>query len=186
MICYVTRCVRVRNNDFFVQMSLAAPPRPFVNANGGDEWRFACLKKGEDPSFLKKYVDEFENKKSITLSTTSCKPDRVWMDYVGSDQAKELWKGFSESILGESYYEEQEDDERFERWYGDICSSLWQDIVLFSEVEVLRIQGLTIPDFKIFANMPDLRVLELVGTSFSSDAGIDCLYGLEQLCCFMD
>ncbi len=101
------------DNDFFIQMSLAVPPQPFVNKSGGDEWRCACFKKGEDPAFVKKYVEEFENKKSITLSTTSCKPDKEWSDYVSSDKAGELWKSFSES-------------------------------------------------------------------------GMDCLYGLEQLCCWMD
>lgn len=122
------------DNDFFIQMSLETPPTPFVNSDGGDEWLFACFKRGDAPDLLRKYEDEYEGKKTISLSTTDCEPDSKWSEYIDSDKPQELWENFQKSV----------------------------------------------------SKMPKLRVLELVGTYFSSEEGMDRLYDLEQLCCWTD
>lgn len=174
------------DNDFCVQMSLETPPKPFVNSDGGDEWLFACFKRGDAPDLLRKYEDEYEGKKTISLSTTDCEPDSKWSEYIDSDKPQELWENFQKSVCGENYYEQYEDDEQFDNWYNGVADSLWQDIELFLGLEVLRVQGLKMPNFKSFSKMPKLRVLELVGTYFSSDESMDRLYDLEQLCCWTD
>ena len=63
---------------------------------------------------------------------------------------------------------------------------LYRDILHFTGVQVLRITELVMPDYKVFQEMKQLRVLELVETHFASDEGCGCLKGLQQLACWLD
>ena len=170
------------NNDFFIEMSLEIPPKPFVDTEGGDEWML-CL-RGEDISRL---VDDFkvrEGDLQIYMFGLE-REDENWMKYARSVKARKLWKDFAQSLHRENYYEEH-DEEEFEKWYDGVAESMWQDITLFSGVEVLRIKGLKIPDFSILKSFPGLRTAEFVETVFQTAKDIERLNGLEQLSCYLD
>lgn len=169
------------DNNFFVEMSLEEPPKPFVNTDGGDEWAL-CL-RGED---IAKLIEKFKNKTNIRLSMYRLwSEDEEWQKYCYSYKTKRLWERFSEGIFEERYFEVHSDDD-FDEWYDGVCTSLWPDLALFTGVEVLRVQGLQIPDLTILDNFCDLRALELVETSFVSTDGIERLNKLEQLACWLD
>ncbi len=169
-------------NDFFIEMSLEQPPKPFVNTDGGDEW-ILCLRGGE----IAKLAEDYKDKSNAILSMyyLDYEEDDDWQEYCCSTKVRTTWEKFTEGIVMESYYEEH-DDEEFDDWYDGVRGSLWRDIVLFTGVEVLRIQGTQIPDLTVLDKFPDLRVLELVETLFVSTDGIENLNKLEQLSCWRD
>lgn len=170
------------DNDFFIELSREVPPKPFVNTDGGDEW-LCCLRNGD----IAKLVEKYQGKTNIQMSCFGIKrtEDAEWRNYCYSDEAREKWETFRESVSDARYYEELPDDE-FEKWYDSVRENTWRDISLFTGVEVLRIQGLVIPDFKIMDNFPNLRAAEFVETVFASSDGIGNLLKLEQLSCWMD
>ena len=169
-------------NDFFIELSLEKPPKPFVNTDGGDEW-ILCLRGRE----IAKLVEDYKNKSNAILSMyyLDYEEDNDWQEYCCSTKVQTTWEKFTESIVMESYYEEL-DDEEFDEWYDGVCDTLWQDMVRFAGVEVLRIQGTHIPDLTVLDKFPGLRVLELVETMFVSTNGIENLKNLEQLACWRD
>lgn len=169
------------NNDFFIELSVEQPLKPFVNSNGGDEWLF-CL-RGDD---ISKLVEEYNGRENAQLSMYGLdREDDKWQKYACSKKAEKLWETFSKSIKGANYYEQLSDDE-FEKWYDDIRENAYRDIAFFTGVEVLRIQGLKFPDFGFLDAMPNLRVAEFVETVFVSTVGIEKLLGLEQIACWLD
>lgn len=169
------------DNDFFIEMSLQSPPRPFVNTDGGDEWAF-CL-RGED---IARLTEKFKDKTNIRLSMykLGCE-DKEWQRYCFSDEAKKLWEKFRESVVGERYYEEHSDFE-FDIWYEGVRAELSRDPVLFTGVEVLRVKGLELPSPAVLEKFSELRAAEFVETLFLSTDGIDVLQNLEQLSCRLD
>lgn len=170
------------DNDYYIKMSLETPPKPFVCTEGGDEWMF-CLRQDDISPLLEKYKE----KKDIQLSfDLDVEEDEKWSDYVWSDEAKTKWESFAQSITENHYYEQIEDYDEWNKWYENVRVNAWKDICLFKGIEVLKIQGLCIPDFGVFGQLPDLRCLELVETAFDSGKDISGLGKLEQLCCWMD
>lgn len=170
------------DNDFFVEMSVGEPPKPFVNTDGGDEWTF-CL-RGADIAML---VEEYKGKTNVRLSMYGFESeDEKWADYCSSDKAEKLWERFSGSVVGEHYYEKFDSDDEFGKWYGGVRASLWRDLALFTGVEVLRVQGLEIPDLTFLEKFTSLRAAEFVETVFASMDGIEGLNKLEQLSCWLD
>lgn len=170
------------NNDFFVEMSLEAPPKPFVDSDGGDEWT-CCLRGGDIAPLVEKFKDEKSDVQIFMFGLE--REDEEWEDYASSDEAEELWSDFSESLVSESYYEEHKGDD-FDAWYDGVRNGAWRDITLFTGVEVLRIKGLRFPDFSFLQSFPELRVAEFVETTFDTAKDIERLNGLEQLSCYLD
>ncbi len=171
------------DNDYYIKMSLETPPKPFVCTEGGDEWAFCCLRQDDILPVLEKYKDEKDIRLSFGLTIEE---DEKWSDYVWSDEAKTKWKSFSQSITENHYYEQIEDYDEWYKWYNNVRINAWKDISLFKGVEVLKIQGLCLPDFSVFSQLPNLRCLELVETTFDSGQDISGLGKLEQLCCWMN
>lgn len=168
-------------NDFFIEISLEEPPKPFVNTDGGDEW--ACCLRGED---IAKLTEKFNGEMNVRLSMFGLyRKDEEWQKYCYSNKAKMLWRKFTESVVKERYFEKHEDDE-FDEWYDGVCASLWCDLALFTGVEVLRLQGMEIPDLTFLEKFTNLRTAELVETKFVSTDGIEILNRLEQLACWLD
>lgn len=170
------------DNDFFIDLSRETPPKPFVNTDGGDEW-ICCLRNGD----IAKLVEKYRGKTNIQMSCFGIdRPDDAdWRNYCFSDEAKEKWNKFRESISDALYYEELPDDE-FERWYYGVTENTWRDVAEFTGAEVLRVHGLEFPDFKFLENFHNLRAVEFVETVFTSAEGIENLLKLEQLSCWMD
>lgn len=169
-------------NDFFIEMSVEDPPKPFVNTDGGDEWAF-CL-RGEDIAEL---IEKFKGKTNTWLSMFGLgSEDKEWQRYCYSNKAERLWKTFTESIIEERCYEKYDNDEEFEKWYDGVSASLRRDLALFTGVEVLRVYGLQIPDLTFLEKFTNLRTAEFVETEFASTNGIERLNKLEQLACWLD
>lgn len=177
-------------NGFFVEASLQSPPDPFINTDGGDEWILCLL--GDSVALNKegniaKLVEEYKGKENAVLSMFGLENrDREWQEYAESKDARKRWREFSKSVKSGSHSALIDDDDKFERWYDEICVNAHKDIALFSGLEVLRVQGLRFPDLGFLDNLPDLRVLELVETVFESTEGIEKLTRLEQLACWRD
>lgn len=169
-------------NDFFIEISLEQPPKPFVNSDGGDEWAF-CL-RGND---ISKLVEKFKGRNNEQLSMFGLeREDEEWQEFVYSRKTKKIWENFVKSVKTAHYYEKFDDDDKFDEWYDGVAESAYQDIALFTGLEVLRIQGLKIPDLTFLDKLSDLRVIELVETEFVSTVGIEKLTCLEQVACWLD
>ena len=173
-------------NDFFIEISLEQPPKPFVNSDGGDEWAF-CL-RGED---ISKLVEEYKGKNNVHISMYGLdREDEEWNDIVYSEEAEKAWESFKKSVKTSNYYESFEDDEsceKWDKWYDGVEGSAHKDIELFTGLEVLRVQGLTnVPDLTFLDKLPQLRAIELVETEFVSFVGIEKLERLEQVSCWLD
>lgn len=169
-------------NDFFIEMSLEQPPKPFVNFDGGDEWTY-CL-RGAD---IKPLIEKFKGKTDVELSMFGLdKEDEEWEEIIFTEKSESLWKKFSKCVFKDRHYEKHTDLDEWDAWYDGVSASLWRDITLFTGIEVLRIQGLDIPDLTFLDNFPDLRALELVETKFAKTDGIEKLECLEQLACWLD
>lgn len=170
------------DNDFFIEMSVEEPPKPFVNTDGGDEWAF-CLRGGD----IAKLIEENEGETDVQLSMHGLAgEDKEWENYCYSGKAKKIWAKFTESVVEEHYYEKHDSDDEFEKWYDGVQASLWHDLALFTGVEVLRVQGLEIPDLTFLEKFTSLRAAEFVETAFVSTEGIEGLNRLEQLACWLD
>ncbi len=175
------------DGEFFIQMSLENPPLPFVSPNGGDEWGYCCIRDNNLKNFIDEMVEENANSTDIELSLgLSDYKDEEMKQYAYSNKAKILWNIFEESIISDTYYEKFEDDEAYDIWYEHNQINIAKDIVHFKGVQVLRINGLILEEFNIFKELPELKVLELVETTFYSIKGIENLKRLEQLCCWVD
>lgn len=169
------------DNNFFVEMSLEEPPKPFVNTDGGDEWAL-CLRGGD----IAKLTETYKGEENVRLSMFGLESeDKEWQKYCYSYKTKRLWERFSEGIFEERYFEKHSDDD-FDEWYDGVSASLWCDLALFTGVEVLRVQGLEIPDFTFLEKFTDLRAAEFAETLFASTNGIEILNRLEQLACWLD
>lgn len=166
------------DNDFMIALSKEYPPEPFSDTSGGDEWIYAL--RGEDiEKFLKDESTDFHQLSFFgfdheeNLSADSRKAEKKWNDYQAA-------------IYEESYYEEIEDEDKWEQWYEDTSKNVYKDLKLFTGLTVLRIQGTEMPDYTVFAGMENLKVMELVETYFENRDGIEKLYELEQLSCWLD
>lgn len=169
------------DNGFFIELSTEEPPRPFVNCDGGDEW-LCCLRGGD----ISKLVDRFKGRESFQLTNFGLRSeDREWHNYVFSKDARDLWSTFSKSVKRVDHGALLDDDE-FDEWYDGVRAEAWRDIKLFSGIEVLRIQGLCLPDLGFINALPELRVAELVETEFEKSDGIENLLKLEQVSCWLD
>lgn len=170
-------------NNFFIEISLEQPPKPFVNSDGGDEW--GCCLRGED---ISKLVEKFKGRKNEQLSMFGLyREDEEWQKYVYSRKTKKIWEDFKKSVKTAHYYEKFEDDDEWDKWYDGVAESAYKDIELFTGLEVLRIQGLNkVPDLTFLDKLPDLRAIELVETEFTSTEGIEKLTCLEQVACWLD
>lgn len=169
------------DNGFFIELSTEEPPRPFVNCDGGDEW-LCCLRGGDIP----KLVNRFKGGESFQLTNFGLRSeDNEWRNYVFSKDARDLWSTFSKSVKRVDHGALLDDDE-FDEWYESVRAEAWRDIKLFSGVEVMRIQGLCIPDLGFINVLPELRVVEFVETEFEKSDGIENLLKLEQVSCWLD
>lgn len=170
-------------NNFFIEISLEQPPKPFVNSDGGDEWAY-CL-RGED---ISKLVEKFKGRNNERLSMYGLdREDEEWQEYTYSKKAEKVWENFKKSVKTTKYYESFDDDDEWDKWYDGVAESAYKDIELFTGLEVLRVQGLDkIPDLTFLDKLPDLRVIELVETEFTSTDGIEKLIRLEQVACWLD
>lgn len=164
--------------DFIAEMSTSSPPDPFVDTDGGDEWFACCLREEQIARFIREkglrhtklYAFGFEHEK--------------WA-YARERKARENWERFKDTIK-KSVYPEQTEYPNDEAWYENTASSFWQDIPLFSGLEVLRVMGGSFPDFKPLDTLKNLKAAEFVSTSFAADDAIEGLSRLKQLCCWMD
>lgn len=166
------------DNDFIIQMSTENPPEPFADTDGGDEWIFAV--RGKD---IEKFLtDSHTDLHQLSVFGFECEED----SYASSRNAEKKWEGYRDSIYEERYYEQIEDYDKWKQWYENVKLNLYRDLKLFSGLTVLRIQGMELPDFTVFETMKNLKVLELVGTGFCEKDGVEKLYGLKQLACWLD
>lgn len=170
------------DNNFFIEVSVEQPPKPFVDSEGGDEW-YLCLRGGDIARLVEKFKDNTSDVRIFMFGLT--REDKDWIKYVSSREAKRLWSDFSESLLRERYYEKHDNDDEFDAWYDDVAQNTWRDVTLFTGVEVLRINGLEFSDFSFLESFPNLRVAEFVETMFRSAKDIERLNGLEQLSCYL-
>lgn len=166
------------DNDFIIELSEQRPPDPFADTDGGDEWIFAL--QGED---IRKFLTDPD--------TDLHRLSAFGFEYeenpaAGSHKARKNWNDYRETIYQERYYEKIEDDEQWEQWYEETRGNIYKDLSLFTGLFVLRIQGTAMPDYTVFARMEHLAVLELVGTCFANQGGMERLYGLKQLSCWLD
>lgn len=167
------------DNDFFIEVSREVPPEPFADTDGGDEWIFAL--RGDD---IKRFLDDGDTDFSQPYVSYTFEHEEN-MD-AHSQKAVKAWGKYRESICGEHYYEAFEDEDEWEKWYQNTAENMYRDISYFKGVRVLRIQGLKIPDYTVFAGMDRLAVLELVETMFQDKKGYEKLYDLKQLSCWLD
>lgn len=188
--------------DYTIEMSTAVPPKPFRDIYGGDEWE---IDGGAHVTgrFIRLYIDYMkENPFDLTDWYTKehffqLPPFDVWPEfqeeYVESEIEEEEedckdiekeWKSFEKTILCERYREEFSNDDAHTEWYRRTGRAIWQDISLFTGLEVLRLYKTDYQDMTFLRAMPLLRVLEVAETRFVSLEGIDDLVRLKQLCCW--
>ena len=172
-------------NGFEVQLSTQTPPEPFSDTDGGDEW-ICCLRGKNIEAFLNQ-----ENKRNLLL------PSRFGFDnedFMGaqSDEAEALWEEYKKSLVAGNDFmtvlqlAQAEGKEATDKRFDSLMSELYRDIVKFKGVQVLRIDGLSMPDYHVFEEMKQLKVLELVEVNFASFEGYECLMNLQQFACWMD
>lgn len=165
-------------NDFIIALSEEYPPEPFSDTDGGDEWIFAL--RGEN-------IQKFLENPDTNLNQLSFWEFEQAEDlYAQSEKAVQNWEKYKKSIYREHYCEQTENEDKWEQWYYDVSHSLYKDLKLFSGLVVLRIQGLGLPDYTIFEEMKNLKVLELIEIYFESSNGKENLYNLNQLACWFD
>ena len=70
------------------------------------------------------------------------------------------------------------------KWAEDFDIS--EDIEKLSELEVLRINNFTFDNYEFFGVLRNLRVVEVQETVFQDSKGVENLYKLQQLCCWLD
>lgn len=167
------------DNDFFIEVSREVPPEPFADTDGGDEWIFAL--RDDD---IKRFLDDGDTDFSQLYVSYTFEHEEN-MDAC-SQKAVKAWEQYRESICGERYYESFEDEDEWEKWYQNTAENTYRDISYFKGIRVLRIQGLKIPDYTVFAGMDRLAVLELAETVFQDKKGYEKLYDLKQLSCWLD
>lgn len=105
-----------------------------------------------------------------------------------SDLAKIKYLAIGESFDNDFFVEMSvwEPPKPFVNTDGGVRGSLWRDLALFTGIEVLRVQGLEIPDLTFLEKFTNLRAAEFVETVFASMDGIEGLNKLEQLFCWLD
>lgn len=118
----------------------------------------------------------------------------------GLDEYVEQWNEKKRVVLGDKWTEEewaefvwqwneekgQEEDKLRDKWHESNMNLIGQDMPHFTGLKVLRVQGLTLPDYAIFHNMKNLKTLELVEIYFLSTDGYEKLFDLQQLSCWVD
>lgn len=168
------------DNAFTIEMSKECPPNPFVAKDGGEEWEYACLKKKDISRFIQKEKEDFDHQLFLWRFEHEENTENVW-----SDNAQKNWDTFAQTIYKEEYYEEIEDEDQWEEWYEETKKNIYTDLGVFTEIQVLRIGGTHIPDFTVLQKLEQLHTLEVVGTYFEKNDGIEVLNNLEQLCCWL-
>ena len=191
--------------SYGIEMSLETPPDPFCDADGGDEWEPGGYGAVVTGRFIRLYIDytkehpfdSIDSETGVRVFQLSqydfwkkCKeeyrrsaPEENSEDW---EDTKKKWRSFEKTIRCESYREEFDDDNAYEEWEQRTEKGIQQDIGLFTGLEVLRMQGAEYQDMTFLREMPRLRVLEVVESSFLSLEGIDDLARLKQLCCWVD
>lgn len=170
---------------FEVDLSTANPPEPFADTDGGDEWVY-CLRGKSIEAFLN------QERRSNLLNPSMFGFDDKEYNEAHSDAAEAAWENYKPHIVsGYDFLEvialaQAEGMDATERREERLFYELYRDILHFTGVQVLRITELVMPDYKVFQEMKQLRVLELVETHFASDEGCGCLKGLQQLACWLD
>lgn len=172
--------LRVADEDggITMEVSTACPPEPFSSTDGGDEWAYACFLGNDIQSFLE------DEKTSLDELYPSC--DMEEWEYAWSEEATEKWDDFKKSIVRIEYYwnELGMEHEEWEKWAEDFDIS--EDIEKLSELEVLRINNFTFDNYEFFGVLRNLRVVEVQETVFQDSKGVENLYKLQQLCCWLD
>lgn len=166
------------DNDFIIELSEQRPPEPFADTDGGDEWIFAL--QGED---IRRFLTDTETDLHC-LSAFGFEYEENHA--AGLKETRKNWNDYRETVYQERYYEEIADDEQWEQWYEETKGHIYQDLRLFTGLIVLRIYGTSMPDYTSFAGMGQLAVMELVETCFADTDGVEKLYGLKQLSCWLD
>ena len=200
------------DSSFMIEMSMATPPDPFWDTDGGDEWIPGCEGGTVTGRFIQlfidyikenpfDYIDSYTGKHVFELSDFNFwhEYEEEWYKYEEEYEESEedgedwkdivkRWKSFEKTILCETYREkfDADDDDAQEEWRRRVGRSIQQDIGLFTGLEVLRMQGAEYQDMTFLRTMPRLRVWEVVEAQFLSMEGIDDLVRLKQLCCWMD
>lgn len=162
-----------------MEVSTECPPEPFVNTDGGDEWGTACF-LGED---IRKFL-QHEDTSLDELYDFGYEKDE-W-EYAWSDEACEKWNAFKESINRIEYYGGEMKGNEWEEWRSTFIRTCPKDIVLLTELEVLRVTSGHFENYQFFGAFKKLRVVEVVETGFEDKAGVENLYNLQQLCCWLD
>lgn len=193
------------NNGYMIQMSMAVPPDPFCDTDGGDEWEQGGAGATVTGRFIRLYIDYIKENPFDYIDTDTgehsfqlsqfdfwhefeeeyakSEPEEDGEDW--KDTVKK-WRSFEKTILCETYIEKFDDDDAFDEWYRLAGKAIQQDIGLFTGLEVLRTQGAEYQDMTFLRTMPLLRVWEVVESNFASMEGIDDLVRLKQLCCWLD
>lgn len=166
------------DNDFIIELSEQCPPEPFADTDGGDEWIFAL--QGKD-------IERFLTDSDTDLHCLSAFGFEYEENHAaGSKTARKNWDDYQKTIYQERYYEEIADYDKWEQWYEETKANIYRDLRFFTGLIVLRIYGTEMPDYTPFAGMGSLAVMELVGTCFADTDGIEKLYGLKELSCWLD
>lgn len=203
------------NNGYMIELSMATPPDPFCDTDGGDEWtpgteggmvigKFIQLfidYMKENPF---EYIDSYTGEHVFELSDLHFwdEYEEEWDKY--QEECEELeedgdgedwkdieneWKAFEKTILCEIYREKFDNKDAWTEWSKRVGRAIQQDMGLFTGLEVLRTQGGVYGEYQdmtFLRMMPRLRVWEVVETRFFSLEGIDNLAQLKQLSCWSD
>ncbi|MCR5530372.1 MAG: hypothetical protein K6F26_00805 [Lachnospiraceae bacterium] len=173
------------NNGYEVELSTEVPPEPFADTDGGDEWVY-CLRGKNIEAFLN------QERRNNLLNPSMFGFDDEEYNEAHSDAAQAAWENYKPHIVsGFDFLEvialsQAEGMDATDRRAERLFYELYRDILHFTGVQVLRITELVMPDYRVFQEMKQLRVLELVEAHFTSDEGYECLKGLQQLACWLD
>lgn len=193
------------NGYFMIEISTAAPPDPFEDIDGGDEWELGGDGATVTGRFIQLYIDYMKEnpfdymdsetgERTFQLSQFSFwrkfekeyAESEMQEDKESWEDTEKKWRTFEKTILCTTYTEDFDSDDAFDEWEQQVERSIQQDIVLFTGLEVLRTQGAEYQDMTFLKTMPQLRVWEVVETKFRSLEGIEDLVRLKQLCCWVD
>ncbi len=164
-------------HDHELSLGKASLPKDFYFDDAGDEWNFHSLVDTGRFSSVEEFVDIAEYyppNKEFSIKDELCSDE--WDEPVYDEAAMQT---FSDSVV--TYWAEQEDYDSAND-NGELLFA--EDIALFTNVEVLRLNGCEqdIHSIAFLKELTALRVLELGELSLHSTDGVERLIGLEKLC----
>lgn len=162
------------NNRFSLEISTNLPPVPFVDANGGEEWECCCVSKENILKSIKfssmEIVDEF-GEQTYTKE-----------QYANCSKFLQLAKCYNE-------YGQLNGDKtspkvlpNIEDWYENPNNCLEEDLSLFNNISILRINGIAFDNLNFIKKFKNLKVLECAESGSPNEDTLKQLPQLQQLC----